>query len=246
MIFIDLRDMSGKIQMVANPGKHEKAHGVAETVRPEWVIKVKGIANQRPEKMIKADQPNGNIELEITGIKILNKAETPPFDVTSDGHEIREEHRLKYRYLDLRRPRMQENLRKRGETIQFIRDYLINKENFVEIETPILTKTSPEGARDFLVPSRLNKGNFYALPQSPQQYKQMIMVAGFEKYFQIARCFRDEDPRADRAYGEFTQLDLEMSFVEQEDILVLIEHMFSQLVKELFPEKHISQAPWPR
>ncbi|KKS45034.1 hypothetical protein A3I25_02570 [Candidatus Nomurabacteria bacterium RIFCSPLOWO2_02_FULL_42_17] len=245
MVFFDMRDMSGKVQCVVLPANTE-AIEIAKEIRPEWVLKITGKVNKRPEKNINKDQPNGDIELEILKIEVLNKAQTPPFDVRSDGHEIGEDMRLQYRYLDLRRPRMQKNLRKRGEMIQFIRDYLVNKENFVEIETPILTKTSPEGARDFLVPSRLNKGNFYALPQSPQQYKQMIMVAGFEKYFQIARCFRDEDPRADRAYGEFTQLDLEMSFVEQEDILSLVEKLFTEMIKKVFPEKKITQTPWPR
>src|SRR3989344_4909562 len=245
MVFFDMRDMSGKVQCVVLPANTE-AIEIAKEIRPEWVLKITGKVNKRPEKNINKDQPDGDIELEILKIEVLNKAQTPPFDVRSDGHEIGEDMRLQYRYLDLRRPRMQKNLRKRGEMIQFIRDYLVNKENFVEIETPILTKTSPEGARDFLVPSRLQRGKFYALPQSPQQYKQLLMVAGMEKYFQIARCFRDEDPRADRAYGEFTQLDLEMSFVKQNDILELTEKLFTDLVKEVFPNKKIKQSPWPR
>ena len=244
LIFIDLRDMSGKVQMVVLPS-NEEAHKKAGDIRPEWVLEIIGNVNKRPEKMIKQDQINGDIEIEIIDINILNEAKTPPFDVTSDGHEIGEEHRLKYRYLDLRRRRMQENIKKRGEMIKFIRDYL-EKEGFIEIETPILTKTSPEGARDFLIPSRLHKGEFYALPQSPQQYKQILQVAGFEKYFQIARCFRDEDSRADRAYGEFTQLDLEMSFITQEDILQLTEKLFTEMIKKIFSNKKITKFPWPR
>jgi aspartyl-tRNA synthetase len=243
LIFIDLRDVSGKVQMVALPS-HEEAHNLANKVRPEWILEVKGLVNKRPEKMVK-EGLNGDIEIEILDIKILNEAQTTPFEITEDSINVNEEVRTKYRYLDLRTERMKNNIINRARVIKYFRDYLFN-ENFNEIETPILTKSTPEGARDFLIPSRLQKGKFYALPQSPQQYKQMLMVAGFEKYFQIARCFRDEDPRFDRAYGEFTQLDIEMSFVEQEDILVLIENMFTSMVKEVFPEKKISQTPWPR
>jgi len=187
----------------------------------------------------------GKIEIQATEVKIISKAKPLPIPVNTDGYEIDEEIRLKYRYLDLRRPRMFNNLLLKSRVTTFIRNYLTQK-NFLEIETPILTKTTPEGARDFLVPSRLQKGKFYALPQSPQQYKQLLMVAGIERYFQIARCFRDEDPRRDRAYGEFTQLDLEMSFVDQNDILTLTEDLFTQIVKEIFPDKKIQQSPWPR
>jgi len=237
IVFIDLRDRSGTVQIVG--GENFKS------LSPEDVVYIKGLVKKRPEKLVNPKIKTGTIEVEAKELKIISKAKTTPMPLNTDGYEIDEEIRLKYRYLDLRRPRMRDNIIYKSKITTFIRNYLVN-ENFIEIETPILTKTTPEGARDFLVPSRLQKGNFYALPQSPQQYKQLLMVAGFERYFQIARCFRDEDPRADRAYGEFTQLDLEMSFVTQEDILLLIEKMFSALVNEIFPKKYISQSPWPR
>ncbi|MCI0542702.1 aspartate--tRNA ligase [bacterium] len=243
LMFLDLRDMTGLVQMVALPS-HAEAYEAAQKVRDEWVLEIHGKVNKRPEKMINPELLTGDLEIEILDIKVLNESETPPIDVRSDGHEIGEEHRLKYRYLDLRRPRMQKNIGNRHRAIRFIREYL-SQEGFTEIETPILTKSTPEGARDFIVPSRLEKGKFYALPQSPQQYKQLLMVAGFEKYFQIARCMRDEDTRGDRQ-AEFTQLDLEMSFVTQNDILELIEKMYTDLVRELYPGKHITQTPWPR
>lgn len=243
LIFLDLRDMSGKVQMVALP-HHPEAHTTAQSLRSEWVVEVIGNVNPRPEKLVNKEQQNGAIEIEVLSLTVLNEAETPPFDVTSDGKEIGEELRLKYRYLDLRRPRMQRNIRMRDKIITFFREYM-HKENFVEIETPILMKGTPEGSREYLVPSRLEKGKFYALPQSPQQFKQLSMVAGFERYFQIARCMRDEDLRGDRQ-PEFTQLDFEMSFVTQEDVLQYTEKMFLELVEKLFPEKHITQVPFPR
>ncbi|MDP3955736.1 MAG: aspartate--tRNA ligase [bacterium] len=242
--FLDIRDVSGIVQAVALPN-HAEAHEVAHTVRSEWVVAVTAKVNKRPERMVNADQTNGDIELEILSIEVLNEAQTPPFDVTSDGADIEERTRLKYRYLDLRRPRMQRNIRAVSDVTSFVRNYL-RDHRFTEIATPLLTKSTPEGARDFLVPSRLHNGKFYALPQSPQQYKQLLMVAGFERYFQVARCFRDEDSRADRAFGEFTQLDLELSFVTQEDILQLMEKMLTKMVAELFPEKRITKMPWPR
>jgi aspartyl-tRNA synthetase len=243
LIFIDLRDASGKVQMVALPN-HKEAHALANTVRPEWVLKVTGKINARPEKMINNDEPNGKIEIEILAIEVLNEALTPPIDVRSDGSDIGEEVRLKYRYLDLRRPRLQQNIRMRDKIITFFREYM-HKNDFVEIETPILMKGTPEGSREYIVPSRIEKGKFYALPQSPQQFKQLSMVAGFERNFQIARCMRDEDLRGDRQ-PEFTQLDYEMSFVNQEDVLSFTEPMFIEMVKTLFPEKKITTTPFPR
>lgn len=243
LIFLDLRDMTGFVQMVALPN-HEAVHKVAETLRSEWVVKITGKVNERPEKMVNADQVNGHVEIEILDIEVLGEAETPPFDVTSDGREIGEENRLKYRYLDLRRPRMQKNIRNRAKVNLFIRNYLASK-GFTEVETPILTKSTPEGARDFIVPSRVQKGEFYALPQSPQQYKQLLMVGGIEKYYQIAKCMRDEDTRGDRQ-AEFMQLDIEMAFPSQDEILDLLEGLFTKIVEEFYPEKHITKTPFPR
>ena len=258
LIFIDLRDESGKVQMVVAPEKNTSpsspplqrgggsfsAHKLAGEIRPEWVISVSGLVKRRPEKLVNKNEPLGSLELEVLGLEVINKAETPPIDVRGDGHEIGEESRLKYRYLDLRRPRMQRNIRLRHRVIKFIRDYL-DSEGFVEIETPNLTKSTPEGARDFIVPSRREQGSFYALPQSPQQYKQLLMIAGFEKYFQIARCFRDEDTRGDRQ-PEFTQLDLEMAYVVREDVMALNEKLLIELVRTLAPEKKIQELPFPR
>lgn len=237
IVFIDLRDRSGLVQVVS------QAAGLV--LKPESVVYVIGKVVQRPEKLVNPKLATGTVEVQASKVEIITASRELPFPIDTAGHEIDETVRLKYRYLDLRRPRLNHIIRTRSKLVKFIRDYL-TREDFVEIETPILTKTTPEGARDFLVPSRLQPGQFYALPQSPQQYKQLLMVAGFERYFQIARCFRDEDPRHDRAYGEFTQLDLEMSFVTQNDILELIEAMFSAMVKEIFPDKKISQAPWPK
>lgn len=243
LIFIDLRDRSGKVQMVALPN-HTEAHETASTIRPEWVVEVTGLVNKRPDKMVVADVLNGNLELEVTNIKVINEAITPPFAINEDTHEINEDIRFKYRYLDLRSERMQKNIRLRDKIISFFREYM-HTNDFVEIETPIMMKGTPEGSREYLVPSRQEPGKFYVLPQSPQQYKQLLMVAGFERYFQVARCFRDEDTRGDRQ-PEFTQLDYEMSFVTQEDVLQYTEKMFIELVGKLFPEKNISQIPFPR
>ncbi len=243
ILFIDLRDRSGVLQLVFTP-KNENLYNLANEIRPEWVIEIEGRVVKRPKQMVNSNIATGQIEILVQGLTILSKAKTLPISINTDGYEISEEKRLKYRYLDLRRDRMKKNLIWRQKVIQFMRDFL-QKEDFVEIETPILTKSTPEGARDFLVPSRLYPGKFYALPQSPQQYKQLLQVAGFERYFQIARCFRDEDPRADRQ-PEFTQLDLEMSFTDQEEILDLIERLYTVLVKKLFPEKKITKTPFPR
>ena len=227
LIFIDLRDRWGIVQIVFNP-KNPELLALADTLRPEWVVKIEGLVKERPAGMQNLEIPTGKIEIEAAKLEILAEAKTPPFDVASDGHEIGEDNRLKYRYLDLRRPRLLKNLSTRDKIISFIRDYL-HKKDFIEIETPILTKSTPEGARDYVVPSRLHPGKFYALPQSPQQYKQLLMVAGIEKYFQIARCFRDEDTRGDRQ-PEFTQLDLEVSFAGQEEILELTEELYASIV----------------
>lgn len=242
LIFFDIRDMTGYVQGVVLP--KSDAMSIAKELRSEFVIKMTGVVNERPEKNIQHDKQNGVIELEINSIDILNSAETPPFDVTDDTSKINEATRLKYRYLDLRTIRLQLNIRMRDKVISFFRDYMHTAE-FLEIETPILMKGTPEGSREYVVPSRLEKGKFYVLPQSPQQFKQLCMVAGFEKYFQIARCFRDEDTRGDRQ-PEFTQLDFEMSFVEQEDILQFTEKMFIKLIETLYPEKTISFIPFPR
>jgi len=236
IIFVDIRDRTGIVQCVAES---------LPKLTVESVVEVIGEVKTRPEKLINPNLVTGKIEIAVLSLKVLSLAEELPLPIETSGLEIEEAVRLKYRYLDLRRKRLNENIRTRFKLLQFIRKWL-SERDFVEIETPILTKTTPEGARDFLVPSRLQPGKFYALPQSPQQYKQLLMVAGFENYFQIARCFRDEDPRADRAYGEFTQLDIEMSFVTQEDILDLTETLFTKLVETLFPDKKISQKPWPR
>jgi len=237
IIFIDLRDVSGIVQLICSSE-------MAKDIRPEWVIEIEGKVSKRPANMINPKIETGKIEISVEKLNILSKAKTLPFSIDKDGYDISEEKRMKYRYLDLRRPRMRKNMIERQRVINFIRQSLIGQ-GFVEIETPILTKSTPEGARDFIVPSRIQPGKFYALPQSPPQYKQLLQIAGFEKYFQIARCLRDEDPRGDRQ-PEHTQLDLEMSFVEREDIINLTENLFIQIVKKLYPEKKIQEIPFPR
>ena|SRR3989339_784762 len=243
MVFFDMRDMTGKVQCVALPSRAEVIEK-AKQIRPEWVLKIIGMVNKRPPKNVKAGVLNGEVELEVVGIEVLNKSETPPFAVNEDTSKVNEELRLKYRYVDLRTDRMQKNMRNRYMVLKFIRDFLHN-EGFIEVETPILTKSTPEGSRDYVVPARLYPGKFYALPQSPQQYKQLLMTGGVEKYFQIARCMRDEDTRGDRQ-PEFTQLDLEMSFTEMEDVMSLNEKLFIEIVQKLYPEKKIQQIPFPR
>jgi len=243
LTFIDLRDRSGIVQIVADPNIHKDAHQETLQVRNEWVITIAGEVRYRPEGMENHNIPTGEIEIVISELRVLNPAKTPPIYINKEA-DIDEQTRLRYRYLDLRRERMRDNLILRHHVVKFIRDFL-NDRGFLEIETPILFKTTPEGARDYLVPSRVHPGEFYALPQSPQQLKQLLMVGGIERYFQIARCFRDEDQRGDRQ-PEFTQLDLEMSFAEREDIMLLAEELFTNLVIDIVPDKKILEKPWPR
>jgi len=242
VIFVDLRDRSGVAQVVFNPAVSPKAYEIADQLRSEWVIQVSGTVLRRPAGSDNPNMPTGDVEIMAQNVEILNSSLTPPFYIT-DEVEADESLRLKYRYLDLRRPVMQRNLILRHHVVKYIRDFL-DARGFLEIETPILINSTPEGARDFLVPSRMQKGSFYALPQSPQQMKQLLMVAGVEKYFQIARCFRDEDLRSDRQ-PEFTQLDLEMSFVEEEDILILAEELYTGMIEAVTPEKKLAK-PFPR
>ena len=242
LIFIDLRDRGGLVQIVFNSETDSLSHANAEILRNEWVIQIKGKVIRRSDDTVNKDIPTGEIEVHVTELNILNESLTPPFYVNEET-DVDESVRLQYRYIDLRRENMKTALITRHKVVKYIRDYLDSKD-FLEIETPILIKSTPEGARDHIVPSRLFPGNFYALPQSPQQLKQLLMVAGVERYFQIAKCFRDEDSRADRQ-PEFTQLDLEMSFVSQEDILTLTEELFTGMMRELFPNKEIV-TPFPR
>ena len=242
LIFIDLRDRSGIVQAVFNPDLNPGPHDLAGQVRSEWVVQATGRVTLRSDETINPNLPTGQVEVAVDDMTVLNESKTPPFYVNEES-EVDELLRLKYRYLDLRRPRMRDMLIMRHKVVQFIREFL-DQRGFLEVETPILIKSTPEGARDFVVPSRLYPGQFYALPQSPQQLKQLLMGAGIEKYFQIARCFRDEDPRADRQV-EHTQLDLEMSFVEQDDVLNLIEELYTALIEKLFPLKRLIK-PFPR
>ena len=242
LTFIDLRDRSGLIQVVFNPETNAEAHAQAQDLRGEWVVQIAGAVGPRPEGTENPKLATGEIEVSAASLTVLNQAKTPPFNINEDA-AVDESLRLQYRYLDLRRERMQANLGLRRKVVKYIRDYL-DERDFWEIETPVLVKSTPEGARDYLVPSRLSPGEFYALPQSPQQLKQLLMVAGLERYYQIARCFRDEDQRADRQ-PEFTQLDLEMSFVEEADILDLVEGLFAGLVAETAPHLKVV-TPFPR
>lgn len=240
LIFIDLRDRSGLAQIVFIP-KDKELHAKAETLRSEWVVKIKGKVGKRPAGMENSKIPSGYYEVPVENLEIISEAKTPPFDVTSDGLDINEEVRMKYRYLDLRRPRMNANLKLRHKATTLAREYL-NSQDFTEIETPTLTKTSPEGARDFIVPSRLQPGKFYALPQAPQQYKQLLMIAGMERYYQIAHAFRDEDMRGDRQL-EHTQIDMEMSFATEKDIRDMAEGMMIHIVEGC--GKKIWKKPFP-
>jgi aspartyl-tRNA synthetase len=243
LVFLDLRDRSGLIQVVVNPENAPEAHAEADRVRNEWVLQIIGDVSLRPLGTANVEIPTGEIEVVARAVQILNTAETPPFYINEDT-QVDDYLAMKHRYLYLRRPHMQRNLILRHRAVKFIRDFL-DERQFVEVETPILIKSTPEGARDYLVPSRLHPGKFYALPQSPQQIKQLLMIAGLERYFQIARCFRDEDLRADRQ-PEFTQLDLEMSFVDRDDILNLIEELYYSVASFITPSKQILKMPFPQ
>jgi aspartyl-tRNA synthetase len=242
LIFIDLRDRSGLIQITIDQGAAD-CYQAAEKLRNEFVVMVKGVVRARPEGMINPNMPTGEIEVLAAYLEILNPSKPMPIAVDDDGYRTEESLRLKYRYLDLRRGRLQKNMALRHKTVKFIRDYL-DQQGFYEIETPIMIKATPEGARDYVVPSRVQPGKFYALPQSPQQLKQLLMVAGYERYFQIARCMRDEDLRGDRQ-PEFTQLDLEMSFVDREDVLAVVEGLVKGLVPAVTPHKRLFD-PFPK
>ncbi len=241
VIFIEMRDRYGITQVVFEPGFNHEAHSAGKDLRNEFVISVEGIVRKRPEGTENPELETGLVDVMVNRLIILNEAKTPPFPI-KDEIDVSEDLRLKYRYLDLRRPKLQKNLLLRHKMYQVTRKYL-DANNFVEIETPVLMKSTPEGARDFLVPSRLHKGKFYALPQSPQQYKQILMVSGFDRYFQIVKCFRDEDLRADRQ-PEFTQIDIEMSFVDQQDIFVVMEGLMKELYKEIWNKE--LQLPIPK
>ncbi len=242
LIFIDLRDSRGLVQVVFNPETALEAHLVAETFRNEWVVQVEGEVRLRPKGTLNPNLPTGETEVDVTQAKVLNQSKTPPFEIADPG-QVDELVRLQWRYLDLRTARMHDNMVLRHRVVKHMRDFLDAK-GFLEIETPILIKSTPEGARDFLVPSRMYPGSFYALPQSPQQLKQLLMVAGYERYFQIARCFRDEDLRGDRQF-EHTQLDIEMSFVNEEDVLGLVEELYTDIVAKHVPNRRI-MGPFPR
>jgi len=243
VIFVDLRDRYGLTQIVSDPINFAAAHKLFDEVRPEYVIQIKGKVRARPEGQSNPKMKTGEIEIVMEEIKILNRSKTPPFEIDQDG-EVNEELRLKYRYLDLRRERMKNNIIMRHKVIKMIRD-IFEKQDFIEVETPILIKGTPEGSREYLVPSRVHPGKFFVLPQSPQQLKQLLMVSGFDRYFQIARCFRDEDQRGDRQ-PEFTQLDIEMSFVDEEDIMALVESMLIKVTQELVPHKKLLFTPFKR
>ena len=242
LIFIDLRDREGIVQVVFNPDNAQDTHTIAESLRNEWVVQVTGTVTARPEGTENPNMATGEVEVSTEQVRVLNESKTPPFYINEES-EVDELIRMKYRFLDLRRQSMRDTIIMRHEVVRYIRNFLSDR-GFLEVETPILIKSTPEGARDYLVPSRIYPGKFYALPQSPQQLKQLLMAAGVEKYFQIARCFRDEDPRADRQ-PEHTQLDLEMSFVEEDDVLNLIEELYTKLIEAQFPDKWIMR-PFPR
>ncbi|MBI5071721.1 aspartate--tRNA ligase [Candidatus Falkowbacteria bacterium] len=241
IIFIDLRDATGLIQVVF-ASKDKDFMALADKLRSEFVVAITGKVNKRPEKMVNPKLLTGMVEMEAKKLEILNESKTLPFEIDKDTAPVNEELRMKYRYLDLRSERMKKNILLRSQMLNEIKNFL-HERGFAEIETPYITKGTPEGAREYMVPSRLHPGKFYVLPQSPQQFKQLLMVAGFEKYFQIARCFRDEDQRGDRQ-PEFTQIDMEMSFVDQEDVMKLTEEMMIHLAKVVAPEKKIQKKPF--
>lgn len=244
--FIDLRDTTGIVQVVCVPAEMtEESAKILDNIRPEFVVSIKGIVQERGAKQVREDQLTGKIEILAKDLEVLSESATPPFEIVNEDRQANEELRLKYRYLDLRHERMAGNIKMRHKVINYLRNFLSDR-NFTEVQTPILSKSTPEGARDYLVPSRLHPGKFFALPQAPQQYKQLLMVAGLERYYQIAPCFRDEDARADRSPGEFYQLDMEMSFMSQSEIMDLVEEMFTTMVEKLFPEKKLTFKPWPR
>lgn len=245
VVFLDMRDRTGLLQVVLVPAELDDASNeILETIRPEFVLEIDGVVQARGEKQKNDNLETGSVEVLAKSVKILNTSETPPFEIDKDTSGINEELRLKYRYLDLRSERMTQHMRMRDKLTTFFRDYM-HENDFVEIETPILMKGTPEGSREYVVPSRLHEGEFYVLPQSPQQFKQLLMVAGFERYFQLAHCMRDEDSRADRN-AEFVQLDYEMSFVTQEEVLSFTEEMFIEMVERLFPNKKLSSNPFVR
>lgn len=231
LIFVDLRDREGIVQVVFNPAFSEEALKIAETVRSEYVVEVQGTVTKRDPETVNPKIKTGQVEVQVTNIKVINKSETPPFSINEENVNVDENIRLKYRYLDLRRQELAQTFKMRHQITRSIRQYL-DEEGFFDIETPVLTKSTPEGARDYLVPSRVHDGEFYALPQSPQLFKQLLMISGFDKYYQIVKCFRDEDLRADRQ-PEFTQIDIEMSFVDQEDVMQMGEEMLKKVVKEV-------------
>lgn len=231
LIFVDLRDREGIVQVVFNPAFSEEALKIAETVRSEYVVEVQGTVTKRDPETVNPKIKTGQVEVQVTNIKVINKSETPPFSINEENVNVDENIRLKYRYLDLRRQELAQTFKMRHQITRSIRQYL-DDEGFFDIETPVLTKSTPEGARDYLVPSRVHDGEFYALPQSPQLFKQLLMISGFDKYYQILKCFRDEDLRADRQ-PEFTQVDIEMSFVDQEDVMQMGEEMLKKVVKEV-------------
>lgn len=242
LIFIDLRDREGIVQIVFNPDFSQEALNIAETVRSEYIVEVQGVVTKRDTETVNPKIKTGQVEVQVENIEIINKSETPPFSINEENTNVDENIRLKYRYLDLRRQELAQTFKMRHQTTRSIRQYL-DESGFYDIETPVLTKSTPEGARDYLVPSRVHDGEFYALPQSPQLFKQLLMISGFDKYYQIVKCFRDEDLRADRQ-PEFTQVDIEMSFVDQEDVMAMGEEMLRKVVKDV---KGIDvEGPFPR